>query len=322
MLSFKDTPRSQYGDTLPPDQLLAEVCDIQTLDTPQGMRIGYTLLNRHLFEDSVPVVSIGGFLADLTTPERAWEGVQLAALGRPVLMMDMPGHGFSSPHTLKQSVELSLRRRTDSQAKPFVNAVQQIFGKERVIEYFGISHGAHLALKATELESNDRVRAIYGVDIPAVKKRLSLGLNIGMMLNNTIGRKRYLTALRDTEYEKDFERFKQLFEEKGPERARWPGRNNLGLFIVNIFMSVNASNDGLKTMRKVLTRKNTIIYAMTSQKGTVSSPNAINKVIDSLPKTEKHRVEQIVFDNENHNIGLPYLLPRAVAWVKSKQKSS
>ena len=71
--------------------LMDEVTDVRQMNVSNGHSIGYTLLNKHMIGEVPPIVSIGGFTGDLTTPDRAWEGVQLATLERPVMQLDLPG---------------------------------------------------------------------------------------------------------------------------------------------------------------------------------------------------------------------------------------
>lgn len=317
MMDLSNAPRSVFAETELPDQLLEELTDPRTVDVSSSQQIGYLLLNRHLVGEEKPIVAIGGFMSDVTTPDRAWEGANLAALERPVLMLDMPGHGQSSPHSTEQIINLCFRRSADKQAEPVTEAVQRLLNPEDAIDYFGISHGSYLSLKATEQDPNDRVDTVFGIDVPAVKRQLTLGLQIGYVVaDNVLGRKKYLEQLEGTEFDKDYEAFKDVHETYGVERANNFIRNNPGLFALNLISSVNARPGALASWKSVLDTKKTSVRVVTSGNGSVSDPYAIKEFIDELPDEQKVRSSQRVIPNEDHNIGIVQMMPRAVQWAE------
>jgi hypothetical protein len=133
-----------------------ELKDVRSHRTKSGISIGYLLLNKNLLEDETKpaIVAIGASLSDITMPERAWEGVQLASLGMPVLLLDVQDHGVSSTHTNKQIIDLVLHRNISSHATPLIKTKNALLGS-RPLHYFGLSHGAHVALKMIEAENTE-----------------------------------------------------------------------------------------------------------------------------------------------------------------------
>lgn len=251
MLNFESAPRSPYGDRLPDERLLRETQDVRAVTVARSVEVGYALLNRHRIGEAAAIVAIGGFLSDLTMPDRAYEGVQLAALDRPVLMLDLPGHGLSSPHDRQQAVDLCIHRTADSQAAPLVDAVQELLGSDDQLDYFGISHGALVSLKSAELDPADRVITVFGIDLPAIKKRKTLGLQAGYMVkDNIVGRRQYLEALKDSPFQTDFEVFKETYAANAPARAQNFIKKNPGLFVLNLFASINARPGGAACLEK------------------------------------------------------------------------
>lgn len=310
-------PRSSYFALPDSERLLSEAADARTVRVSTSVKIGYVLLNRHLIGDEAPIVAVGGFMSDVTTPDRAWEGVNLAALQRPVLMLDMPGHGESTPHSPRQIIDLCVRRSADSQAEPLTEAVQKLLSPEDPIDYFGISHGALLSFKMAQQDPSDRVRTVFGIDLPAVKRRSTLGLQVGyMVLDNILGRKEYLKALADTPHEADFNRFKALFEAQDVVSAASFLRNNPGLFALNLFASINARPVALDAWLAILKEKSARLHVVTSADGSVSDPDAIARFIEQLPDDQRTRSSQTIVPGEDHNIGITHLMPRAAAWAR------
>jgi pimeloyl-ACP methyl ester carboxylesterase len=322
MISLENIPRSPYADNPLPDRLLSEVSDVLSVEVARNVSIGYTLLNRHLIGDASPIVAIGGFMSDLTTPDRAYEGTQLATLQRPVMMLDMPGHGISTPHSSRQVIDLCIKRTADSQAGPLVEAVQQVLNPNDEIDYFGISHGSLLSLKSAEHDPGDRVRTVFGIDIPAVKRRLTLDVQASYMVKDGMkGRKKYLEALKGTEFEQDFEIFKEAFAEYAPERADSFMKNNFGLFVLNLFASINARPVAFDSWKKIMDTKKAKVSVVTSENGGISNPAAIATFIDHLPEDQQERSKQTVIEGEDHNIAIVHLMPRAAAWAKAAYDS-
>jgi len=318
MMDLSNAPRSPFAEAEIPSQLIEELSDPRTVEVTTSQQIGYLLLNRHLIGEEMPIVAIGGFMSDVTTPDRAWEGVNLAALERPVLMLDMPGHGQSSPHSREQIIDLCFRRSANKQAEPITDAVQRLLDPEGEIDYFGISHGSYMSLKATEQDPNDRVDTVFGIDLPAVKRRFTTGLQLGYVVtDNVLGRKKYIEQLQGTEFERDYEVFKALHDTLGIECANNFMKNNPGLFALNLVSSVNARPGALSSWESVLDSKSTSVRVVTSENGSVSDPEAINEFIEKLPQSKQKRSSQQVVANEDHNIGIVHMMPRAVQWAES-----
>jgi len=322
MLHLESLPRTTFFSNPPNSEILDEISDLRSVDVSASTEIGYLLLNRHLIGEAPAVVSVGGFLSDLTTPDRAYEGVNLASLQRPVLMLDLPGHGMSSPHSHKQITDLCIRRSADSQAEPLTEAVQKLLGTQDAIDYFGISHGALMSLIMTEQDPGDRVESVFGIDLPAVKRRFTLGLQAGYIVtDNLIGRRKYISELSGSEHEADYERFKAIFESFGIEAAPSFIKNNSGLFVLNLFASINARPVALDSWAKILRTKTADIHVITASESSVSDSVKINEFIETLPAEHKARSHQNLIEGEDHNIGIVHLMPRAVEWARSAYAS-
>lgn len=316
MINRADIPRSAYGDSMPPAQLLEEVADVRTVAVSPSVEIGYSLINRQLLGEEPAIISPGGFMSDITTPDRAYEAVQLASLGRPVMLVDMPGHGHSTPHSTKQIIDLQVRRDSTSQAAPVLEAVQRVLGETDQIDYFGNSHGGHLSLNMAALDPVDRVGTVFGIDIPAVRRRSTIGMQVGfVIIDGMIRRKEYLAALEGTDAQQDYEHFKEVYEAIGPERARSFVKQNPGLVFINLFSSGNASPLALKAWKSVMQNKSAHVAVVTSESGHVSSPEAIDTFIQSLLPEQQERSHQTVALGENHNLAMVHLMPRAVGWA-------
>lgn len=301
----------------PSADLYDEIADIRTVEVARDFRIGYTMLNQQLAGEASPIIAFGGFNSDLTTPSRGWEGFQLARLGRPVLMLDMPGHGLSSPHNKSQIIDLTFRRDSTSQALPMVDAIQKLIDPEETADVWGLSHGAQLGLRATELDPGDRIRTAFVLDLPAVKKQTTIGLQIGYLLkDNIIGRRQYLEKLEGTDAERNFIQFEAEFNELGVERAPGFAKNNTGLFLLNLVSSVNASPVSLRSWARIMDEKSARVTAVTSAEGHVSDPEAIADFIYNLSPEHQARSRQTIVPKEDHNIGIVHLMPRAVAWAQ------
>ena len=322
MNRFESVPRSPYAEKSPDERLIREVCEIRTVDVSPSDQIGYTLLNRHLIGEECPVVAVGGFLSDLTTVERAWEGIHLAELHRPILMLDMPGHGLSSPHGFRQTYDLCVRRRVDSQARPMTEAVQKTLQPEDQIDYFGISHGALLSLKMTEQDPEDRVGNVFSIDLPAVKKRWTLGMQLGyVVIDSLIGRKRYFEEIKHNPCSRDFEAFEREFSELDVEKADSFIKSNPGLFLCNLVASVGARPVAIETLRRIMEEKSASVKVMTAERSSVSDYRAIEAFIGSLSPEHRQRCRQTVVEDEDHNIGRCQLMPRSVAYAKEAYDS-
>lgn len=265
-----------------------------------------------------PIVAIGGFMSDVTTSDRAWEGVSLASLNRPILMIDMPGHGQSSPHSREQIIDLCFRRSSDKQAEPVTEAVQRLLDPNESIDYFGISHGGYLSLKATEQDPSNRVETVFGIDIPAVKRRCTVGLQIGYIVtDNVLGRKEYLKQLQGTDFEHDYEMFKAIHDTLGVKRADSFIKKNPGLFVLNLLSSVNARGGALASWKTIMDTKSASVRVVTSENGSISDPRSIGDFIKELPPEQRARSSQLVVTGEDHNIGIVHMMPRAADWAKA-----
>ncbi len=310
-------PRSPYAEQLLDQRLMDEICEVMTVDVSDSKQIGYTLLNRRLIGEKQPIVAVGGFMSDLTTPDRAWEGIHLANLNRPVLMLDMPGHGLSSSHTFRQSYDLCIHRSADSQADSLTSAVQRLLAAEDRIDYFGISHGAFLSLKMTEQDPGDRVENVFGIDVTAVKKRSTIGMQLGyVVVDSIIGRKKYFEAFGNTAHNDDLEEFKNEFLELGVEKADNFVKNNPGLFLCNMIASVDARPVALESWARIMPEKSASIKVATAENSSVSDHRAIESFIGSLSLDHQERSHQTVVPGEDHNIGRSHLVPRSVKWAE------
>ncbi len=319
MIDLEAAPRSVHIDGRVPRQLAEELTDLRTVDVSTSQQIGYLLLNKHLLGEASAVVAIGAYMGDLTTDDRAWEGANLATLDRPILMIDMPGHGLSSPHTPAQTIDLCFRRSANMQVEPIVEAVQKVLPSDNdPIDYFGLSQGGYLALKATELDPGDRVNTVFGVEIPAVKTRSTIGLQIGYVaVDNLINRRRYLDQLEGTVFANDLDEFKEMRKELEVPRAKSFVRNNPGLFMLNLLASYNARPGALDAWQSILeTKKSTSVPITTSENGTVSDPDAIASFIEDLPTGQKQRSNQRILKGGDHNATITHLAPRAVEWAR------
>jgi pimeloyl-ACP methyl ester carboxylesterase len=317
MFDLTSSSRSKYANAEISLRLLGELSDPRSVAVSSSQQIGYLLLNRQLIGEEKPIIAIGGFMSDVTTPDRAWEGANLATLGRPVLMLDMPGHGQSSPHSKEQIVDLCVRRSVDKQAEPLTDAVQKLLHPEDAIDYFGISHGSYLALKATEQDPKDRVDTIFGLDLPAVKKRFTLGLQLGYIIaDNIIGKRKYFDQIEASVLERDYDLFRDLHDSLNVKRASSFIQNNPGLLALGLLFSVNARPGALTTWQSVLETTSASVKVVTAENSSVSDPEAIDTFIGTLPQAFQDRSSQLIIPGEDHNIGMVRLIPRTVQWAK------
>ncbi len=317
MARFDLTPRSPYANQAPDNDLMTDLADIQTVAVSRNQRIGYTLLNRARYGQAPPLVAVGGFMSDLTMADRAYEGACLASLGRPVLMLDLPGHGLSSPHNRDQVRDLCWHRRVDQQAAPLTDAVQALLDPNDQIDHFGISHGGLLALKMAEQDPGDRVASVFGVDIPAVKKRWTVGLQLGyLIVDGLLGRHRYLKELEASPHGDDWAEFQVAFDQLKVEPAANFRRNNPGLFAWNLLMSVDARPATLEAWSRVMDDTSATVTVVTAERSTVSDYQAIQQFIDTLNHEQQARSQQLVAFGEDHNIGITHLIPRLIDWLR------
>jgi pimeloyl-ACP methyl ester carboxylesterase len=313
MIDFAVDARNLYPEVLSNDRLVSELTDVKAVAVSPSVNVGYTYLNRHLTGEKSAIVAMNGFMSDVTTPDIAYTGAQLASLGRPVLMLDIPGHGFSTPHNTKQIIDLCFKRKADSEAAPIQEAIQRLLNPNDSIDYFGISHGGLLVTKSAELDPNDRVDNIFVLDMPGVKRRTSLGLQIGYMLfDNILGRRKTLEALKNAGAVEEFEEFKAAYSELDVTRADSFVENNTGLFLLNLFASINARPVALDSLQKILAEKSTVVSLATSEHGHTTDHRAIQSFIDELPEEQRQKIFQEVILGEDHNAGITYLAPRAV----------
>lgn len=307
-----DQPQSIVVD----GQLWFEIGDIRTVDVSMSQKIGYTLLNRELLGEASPIVAPGGFMSDLTTASRAYEGASLAGLGRPVMMVDIPGHGRSSPHNLWQTYDLCFNRSLEQQAAPLLESVLAVLPDNDPVDYFGISYGGLLSLEMTRNDPGDRVVGVFGLDIPAVKKRWSLGLQLGyLLLDGQIGHRQYKNYLADSSAFADFASFSDEFSRLGVEPAPSFFRNNPGLAGLNMLMSPAARPTALDAWGGIMEQKSAAVEVVTAELSNISDYRAIELFIDSMATEHRSRCRQTVVLGEDHNIGMAPLIPRAVAWA-------
>lgn len=299
------------------ERLMSEVGDIKTARVSASQKIGYTLLNRQLLGEVAPVVAPGSFMSDLTTPSRAYEGLALASLGRPVMMVDMPGHGLSSRHNPRQTYDLCFKRSLKQQVSPLVEAVLSVLSPEDQIDYFGISYGSLLALEMTRDDPNDRVDCVFGVDLPAVKKRWSLGLQLGyLLIDGRIGRRFYNDQLFGGLVADSFDNFSDDFNRLGVEPASSFIRNNPTLNGLSMLMSPGARPLALDCWQEIMDQKSTSVEVVTAELSSVSDYQAIDIFINSMMSEHQRRSRQTVVYGEDHNIGMAPLIPRAVDWAR------
>lgn len=300
------------------EQIITEISDVRTVPVSANTNVGYTLLNRHLIGEKSAIVAIGGFMSDLTTPDRAYEGIQLSTLERPVLMLDLPGHGLSTPHSKQQIVDLCFHRDANTQAAPLTAAVGKILGRNDPIDLFGVSHGSLMSLFIANQDPGHRVANVFGVDLPAVRRRSTIGLQAGYILfDGLIGRRKYLSCLEDTPHELDFNNFKDRFAELHVAPAKKFTEQDKRLFLINLFFSVNARPVALSTWRELMHNTTTKVEVATGSESNVSDHRAIAEFISSLPLDKKRRSRQVVLPGEDHNIGIVHLMPRAVDWAQA-----
>lgn len=233
------------------------------------------------------------------------------------MLLDMPGHGVSTPHNSRQAYDLCIKRDANSSAEPMVDAVQKVLGTEEPLMYFGISHGGHLALKMAELDPTDRVTAICGVDISGVMTMPTLKLQFGYgVMECIIGRKQYLKRLAGSPAETDYMKFKNAHDTFVHTRSKNFASNNKALFLLNLFSSINASPSAINAWRNIMANKSATVDVVTGGHSHVSSASHIQQFIDSLSPAERTRSRQTVLAKENHNMCMAYLLPRAVSWAE------
>lgn len=67
-------PGSRYDGGVPSAIFFQEVTTIRRVEVAKEVYVGYVLLNQHLLGTSSPVVAPGGFMSDITQPQRAYEG--------------------------------------------------------------------------------------------------------------------------------------------------------------------------------------------------------------------------------------------------------
>src|SRR5690606_16114012 len=106
------------------------------------------------------------------------------------------------------------------------------------------------------------------------------------------------------------------YEYGAPVPAKKFVAKNLGLFITNLFFSVNARSESLQSWLNIMNQKSATVSVVTSEDGGVSNPKAIQKFIESLPREQQMRSTQTVIEGEDHNIGIVHLMPRAVDWAR------
>lgn len=309
-------PANLAPTVLPPRQLARELTDVRAWPVSGSAEVGYTLLNQHRYGEEPAIVSVGGFMSSLTSADRAWEGVQLAALDRPVLMLDLPGHGLSAKNSARQIIDLCFRRDGSSQATPLTDAMLQILGEDPV-DLFGNSHGGLMTLHMGAQAPDGTVRSIFNIDTPAMQQQATLRLQAGYLVKDGMrGRKTYLEALSGSEHEANLEAFKKFFDSKTVPDTRSFARNNMGLMLLNLVSSVNASPGAFLPLWQIMNNTSTHVRLITSEKGSVSAPQAIQSYIESLPEAQQHRISQEVITDEDHNVGIVHLMPRAVAWAR------
>ena len=163
----------------------------------------------------------------------------------------------------------------------------------------------------------DNVKTFFGLDLPAVKRISSLGLQLGYGLDTLVARRRYLKALVASERQADYQRFQAAFAGYNVKPAASFIKQNLGLFALNLLLSVDARPVALETWQKLLQTKPTAnVAVVTAERSRVSDPVAIGRFICSLEPDLISRSEQHIVEAEDHNIGITQLIPRAVAWAE------
>lgn len=302
-------------------QLEFEISDIRTVNVSTSQEIGYTLLNRELLGDVSPIVAPGSFMSDLTTVSRAYEGVSLASLDRPVLMIDILGHGHSSPHNLQQIYDLCFNRSIEKQATPLLETVLAVLSDNDPIDYFGISYAGLLSLEMARNDPGDRVNNVFGLDIPAVKKRWSLGVQLGyILLDGQIGRNQYKKYLKNSPAFINFDNFSDDFNCLEIEQASSFIKNNPSLAGLNMLMSISARPVAFDIWSEIMEQKSASVDIVTAELSRVSDYQEIELFIDSLVAEYQSRCYQTVIHGEDHNIGMAHLIPRAVNWASQAYK--
>ena len=317
-MRIQEFTASPYGVDGPSEERWIEAIDLKTVQVAPDFAVGYVLMNKSRLGEAPAIVAPGAFMSDLTTPSRAYEATQLAALGRPVLLLDLPGHGLSTPHTAAMTDDLCGARSADSQAAPLLDAVQRLLPAQEPFDVAAVSHGALMGLKIAEMHPDGLAGTVYGVELPAVKRRSTLGLQVGyMVLDNMIGRKQVLKELESRGLDADFNSFAAQHDNLDVQRAASFVRQNPGLFLRILITSINARPVALDAWQKLMDTTDTHVEVATGSKTHVSDPEAIAAFIDHLPVNQQLRSRQLIFAGEDHNAGIVHLMPRVVAGAQA-----
>lgn len=298
------------------DQLSYELGQAHQYNVTQSQAIGYTLLNRHMLGEVAPIIEIGGFMSEITSSSRQWAGIQLATLERPVLQIDLPGHGTSSPVSARQGFDWVMKRSADSQVAPIIETISALLPDEGR-DYFGYSQGALYSLISAGALEGSAASNVLAVDVPGTDKRITAALQINYIFRD--GRSGKAQFLKEAKVRGIIGSFEE-FEDNDYVKPSTPStpffKNNPGIVALNLFASANARPIALPAIDTLTRIEHSQTLILTGSRSSVSSAEAIQEHIDSLTPEQQDRIQQRVIEGD-HNITdvrmMPWLAQQAAA---------
>ena len=299
--------------------MMEQLTNVRTIDVSDGQKIGYLSVNAHL--EGPPFVYINGFYGDLTMPDSAWVAAHASTLGMPVHMLDLPGHGISTPMTTEMAIDLCVRLNQTpvSQAQPLAEATHQIVGNQ---DYFigGVSHGSFMAVEVARMLGGAKM--VLAHDMPAQEHVNSIGLySRYLFVDSGVRRNALEKVFNATGYNDAFEQFKAEHGEYEVPESKPFHVYNPGTLILNILRSIDSTPAGLRSLGQLLLgRPETSVDIRAAVNSGISSVTNTEKFLDLLPDELSARVNHTVVPGD-HNITHTVMMPTYFDYLRDVVKA-
>jgi pimeloyl-ACP methyl ester carboxylesterase len=125
----------RFSDPERHETALLEALDVQFYGARNGQQFSTLVFNRAFLQSSKQALFTGGqFLGATPLPEEAYKGYTLAVDNptTPVIVMDLPGHGFSSRQTLAQLSEIYKHRTVSGAGSAWAEATASVLKRSSV----------------------------------------------------------------------------------------------------------------------------------------------------------------------------------------------
>ena len=325
----KDIEPFRFTDQERHDTALREAIETVIFDTEDGQQFSGLHLNRD-FSDKPAIVRRNAWMSSVLAPEQKYAGYQYAAANpeHPIVILDMPAHGYSSKLTKLQRKEildtgdLGLIGAAQSES-----VVRKLGGVKELIET-GDSLGARIAADAARKAGELGVRplALIGFDMVGLERRKSIAVAKSFFITEWLQSKRlYKENPATQELEQAYEEgFKTELENAGFNG----GFNMVDIFRRDpkllsfvVYKSPLATDSGVEALEKLLAAEQQIVVSLVvGGMSAICRWHKIQPTAERLERVHDGRIQFDVWPEDAHGMGLAPQQPRMAAYVSARVK--